>query len=279
MSKIQGWKIAAKRGKKKNRIPPFAPSGNELAVYQKYLARAAKDRTLPKRALTLGATPELRDGAIAAGLESVAVDVSRTMMKKFSGLMEKKNNPLDKKVIGNWLTMDFPAKSFGVIMGDGALNNLAARRENEKLIKVCSSLLPVGGYLVLRQVVFTAKFKTYKNAKMVVEDFRKKKLSWVDMYMELRYLVYKKQVYNSKTFQSDNAKAFKMIDGLCQQSVLSKKEYDRINLFRNKVINTVYPENKFIKLVERQGFELVEKFHDRPHRFFKYLYLMVFKRV
>jgi hypothetical protein len=279
MTKIQGWKIADQRGQKKNRIPPFAPSAKELAVYRKYLARAAKNDNLPKKALTLGATPELRDGAINAGLESIAVDVSQKMMDKFSDLMEEKNNPLDIKMLGNWLTMDFSAKSFGAVMGDASLNNLVTKKDNEKIVKLSAALLPRGGYLILRNVFFPDSLKGYGNAQRLVNDFHYKKISWEDFFMELRFNIFRRQAYNKKTFQYDAGKTFKLIDSLEKKGIITAEELEKINVFRNKVINTVYPDKEFIKMAARQGFKLVETLHDRPHRFFKYLYLVVFEKI
>lgn len=278
-SKIQGWKIAKQRSKKGNRIPPFVPSKNEIEFYTKYIKEVAKLASLPNKAIILGATPELRDGAIKFGLESVAVDVSREMMEKFSKLMKHKKSKLDRRVLKNWLLMKFPKGSFGIIVGDASLNNLVTRKDNEKLVKVCSEILAKGGYLVLRQILYVNKPSKKRDIHEIVSNYRKGKMSWEDFYIELRILFYKDKVYNKKTFQYDARKNFKYIDALREKGILTEKEYLRINEFRNEIINTFYPEDEFIKMIERKGFKLVEKFHDKPHEFFKCFFTLVFKKV
>ncbi len=277
--KIQGWKIAKQRGAKKNRISPFAPSKNEIAFYQKYINKVAEDVKVPQKALTLGATPELRDGAIKAGLESYAVDISKEMADKFSLLMGYRHHPLDKTVICDWLKMKFPENYFGIIMGDASFINLANRKDNNDLAKVCANTIGKGGYLVLRQVVYPKHFKSYKSVGLLVNDYRNKKISWEDFFMELRIVFYKDKLYNKKTFQYDAGKSFEVIDKLFENKILTDKEYKKINIFRNNVINTFYPEDNFIKMIESKGFKLVAKFHDKPFRFFRYLYIMTFRKI
>lgn len=276
--KTQGLEIAEKRGKRKNRIPPFAPSKNEITFYQKYNNKVAKDKNLPQRALILGATPELRDCAIKSELESYAVDISQEMMDKFSLLMKYHNHPLDKRIIQDWLKIKFPKDYFGIAMGDGSLINFATRKENNTCIKVCAKTIKRGGYLILRQVVYPQNLQSYKSAERLINDYRNKKISWEDFFMELRIVFYKDKLYNKKTFQFNAGKSFKMIDKLFENKILTKKEYEKINTFRNNITNIFYPENNFIKMIESKGFKLTAKFHDKPHRFFKYLYMMAFRK-
>jgi len=277
--KTQGWKIAKQRGKKKNRISPFAPSKKEIAFYQKYINMAVNDKKLPKRALILGATPELRDSAIKLGLESYAADASREMMSKFSVLMKYKNHKLDKRIIKNWLKIKFPKDYFGIILGDGSFNNLAVRKDNSDLAGICGKTIKKGGYLVLRQLVYTKDYDIFESAKKMIDYYRKRKLSWGDFFMELRFILFRSKIYNTRSYQYDSGKAHVLIDKLFEEGFLNKQEYNRINKFRNNVINTLYPDDKFIRMIESRGFKLIDKFHDKPFRFFKYLYVMVFRRV
>lgn len=226
----------------------------------------------------MGATPELRDLSIKAGLESHAVDISQEMMSKFSKLMDNGGNRLDKRIICDWLKMNFPDNNFGVIMGDASLINLPTRSGNLKLIKKCRKFLKSGGYLVLRQLVYPETYKGYKKAGELINDYRKGKVTWEDFFMELRMITFRKQVFNQKTCQFDAGKAFKKIEDLYKKSLLKKEEFDRINLFRNNIINTFFPEKEFVKTVEGEGFKLVRVFKDKPHLFFNYLYMMVFQK-
>ena len=90
---------------------------------------------------------------------------------------------------------------------------------------------------------------------------------------------YKDKLYNKKTFQFDAGKSFQIFDKLFKEGALTRKEHEKINTFRNNVINTFYHEDNFIKMVESNGFKLAAEFHDKPFRFFKYLYVMAFKKI
>ena len=271
--------MANSRGQKKNRFSPFAPSKNEAKLYQKFCNLTAQNKLLPKRALTLGATPELRDAAIRAGLESWGVDISPEMMKKLSLLMRYKNSPKNKQVIKNWLKINFAKNSFGIIMADASFINLASKRENEKIIKICKNILRVSGFLALRQIVYPEKFLYNTPAEILIKKFRKKKISWTDFFSDLRATAFKSKVYNKKTFQFDAKKNFGLIDELYKNNKLTKKEYKKINAFRNEIINTFYPEKEFIKLMQKNGFKLISKLQDGPNYYTKFLYFMAFKKV
>lgn len=275
----QGWKIAEQRSVKTNKIPPFIPSRNEQNFYKKYLQKIFDSKVLPKRVLILGATTELRDMAIDIGLESTAVDISEEMMEKFSSLMRNQNSQRDKRIIKDWLEMDFPKSSFGAVMGDASFNNLATKKDNENLASICGKVLAKGGYLIMRQVFYVKDYEGYTDSKKVIEDYRAGKIEWEDFFMELRINSFKNQVYSQNSFQYDAEKVFKLIDGLYEKNALSQTEYERINTFKNNIINTFYSENKFRSMIEKNHFKFIKEFHDDFALFFKYLYMIAFKKI
>jgi len=275
---IQGWQTADKRGKKSNRIPPFAPSKNEVGLYRKYVLFVKNDPNLPKRALILGATPELRDIAIENGLESVAVDVSKQMMEKFSALMEKSGNILDKRIISDWLNIDFPENYFGIIMGDASFNNLATKEDNESLAYICCRVLNKGGFLILRQVVYQSDYRGYMDIQKLANDFHNGKISWADFFMEMRFNIFKDKIYDAKLCQYDAGKAFDLIKTLADIGQLTADEYTRIDTFRNNLKNSVYLDMDMVTMLESNGFKLQESFNDKPDLFFKYLYMLAFQK-
>ncbi|MEK7557785.1 MAG: class I SAM-dependent methyltransferase [Patescibacteria group bacterium] len=275
----QGWQTAEQRGQKSNRIPPFAPSQKEQEFYKKYCEIVSASQTLPKRALILGATPELRDIAINVGLESIAVDISDKMMEKFSVLMEKQNHVLDKKIIKDWLEIDFPLGYFGIIMGDASLNNLVAIKDNERLINICHEILAKNGYFVLRQIFYVNDYQGYTDPKKVIDDYRAGKISWEDFFMELRINSFKDKVYSPENFQYNAGKAFALIEEIYQDGLITQLEYERINTFRNNLINSFYPKDEFVKMIESKEFKFLEEYHDNPSLFFKYLFMVAFEKV
>ncbi len=278
MSNIQPWKVAEKRGKKENRVPPFAPSENEQEFYKKYLKSVSEDKELPKSALILGATPEVRDAAIELGAESTAVDISREMMDKFSSLMEYNGHSLDKQIVNNWLEMDFPESYFGIVIGDASFNNLTSKKHNLQLLEICSRIIAKQGFLILRQVIYPKENKGYNDVLKLVKDFRNKKIGWRDFYIELRFNIFRDKVYDEETFQYDGKKNYELIEELYNKNIINEKEQALVNRFRNDVTNTFYPEEEFIKMIEEQGFKQLEDFHDKPYKFFDYLFMMVFQK-
>lgn len=278
-SQAQAWTIASQRGQKQNRIPPFAPSLNEQQYYLSQIKAVAGNPVLPKKALVLGATPELRDMAIDCGMESMAVDISREMMDKFSKLMRNQAHHLDTQAIDDWLDMVFPENSFGIIMGDASLNNLATQQDNKRLINICHKVLATNGLLVLRQVTYPSAYKGYEDFKSLVSDYRGGKIPWEDFFMEMRIHVLKPMVYNPETYQSDSKRTFEMIESFYLAGLLTAEEYERINTFRNNVINTFYPEDKFIGMAGSQGFRLEYIFKDQPCLFFQYLSMFTFRKI
>lgn len=278
MSDIQPWKVAKKRGKKENRIPPFAPSKNEQEFYKKYLKLVLKNKELPKRALILGATPELRDATIGLGIESIAVDISQEMMNKFSELMKYRGHSLDKQIVKNWLEMDFPESHFGIIMGDASFVNLTLKEHNSRLAELCFKILAKQGFLVLRQIIYPKENKGYEDALKLVKDFRDRVIDWRDFYIELRFNIFKDQVYNEETFQYDGKKNYELIEDLHNQGIVNDEEQVLVNRFRNDVTNTFYPEEGFIEMIKEQGFKHFEDFHDKPYKFFDYLFMMAFQK-
>jgi hypothetical protein len=237
----QGWRTAEQRGHKSNRIPPFAPSQKEQEFYKKYCEKVTPSGNLPKRALILGETPELRDMAINAGLKSVAVDISEKMMEKFSELMEKQGDIRDKKIIKDWLEIDLSPNSFGIMMGDASLNNLVTIEDNERLADICRNILAKNGYFIVRQVFYVKDYEGYPDPKKVIDDYRAGKISWEDFFMELRINSFKDQVYSPETFQYNAGKAFDLIEGIDKDGLVTQSEYERINTFRNNLIKACVP--------------------------------------
>jgi len=278
-AKTQPWRVAKQRARRSNRIPPLAPSPREVRFYELIIKKAKANKKLPKRLLVLGATPEIRDSGIRNGFEAHAVDLSKEMMDKFSLLMKIKKGRLDIRIIKNWLEMDYPKNFFSVVVGDASLANLATRKENEKLVNILKKITAKSGYLALRQVVYPSNFKPIKSISKLISLYRKKKISWADFFAELRVHSFKKEVYNKKTYRYNAAKNFQLIDNLLRKNILKGNEYKKINAFRNDVINTFYPEKIFVQMVQKHGFKLIQTFKDKPHRFFNYMYIFVFRKV
>ena len=271
--KQQPWKLRAAEARIK-RPSPFAPDKSELRAY-KSAFKLIKDA--PKNALILGATPELRDLAIKHGFKSHAVDLSKDVLKKYSSIMKYKNHKYNIPIVKNWLNMKFKDNFFGIILGDMSLNNLATKKDNLKLVKIMKKVLAPKGMFATRHFLYLKTVKPMP-LKKLLKAYRGKKITYADFVAELRSLTYKDRVYNEKTYQYDAKKNFDLIDLDYKKGLFTEKEYRGIAPFRNNVINTFYPEDKFISLFEDNGFKLKKRVINKKHRFYKFFPVYIFQR-
>lgn len=195
--------------------------------------------------------------------------------------MRNKNNFNDKIMIGDWLKMDKKKEFFDffdIVFGDGSFINLASREDNEKLANILSKVIVKSGYFVTRQVVWTDKFKP-KEKQELIEAFRKKEIVWQDLFMELRFWIYKKECFNNKTYQYDAKKNFELIDTDFKKGIFNKEEHELLTTFKNNIINTIYPEKEFISLLEKNNFKCINEFVDKQFKYCSYLKMFVFKNM
>lgn len=276
MEKVQPWDFSDKRvyDSRSKRRPPTAPILEEQEVYKKYAGFASKSKI--KKALILGVTPELRDIAIENNLESYAVDLSRNVADLYSSLMKNKNHPNDKVIIQNWLDMDFPDSSFGIVMADASFCNLPNIKSNEFLMKKLNKLLCSGGYVVLRNIFYPTQKQM--PLKELVRLFRDKKIDPADFFMTLRVVSYIKKVFDPKTCQYNAKKNFEIIEEDYKKGIFNKEEFDFIMGYKNNIINTFIPEKKFIKIFTDNGFKLVERYEGSSFLFQKYSTMLAFQK-
>jgi ubiquinone/menaquinone biosynthesis C-methylase UbiE len=269
----QAWKLKAAEARIK-RPSPFAPDKSELKAYESGF-KLIKDA--PKNALILGATPEIRDMAIKHGFKAHAVDLSKKVLKKYSSIMKYKNHKNNIAITKNWLNMKFKDNFFGIILGDMSLNNLATKKDNLKLVKLMKKMLVPKGIFATRHFLYLKTVKPMP-LKKLIKAYRDKKITYADLVSELRSLTYKDKVYNKKTFQYDAKKNFDLIDQDYKKGLFTEKEYKKIAPFRNNLINTFYPEDKFISLFENKGFKLKKRIINKKHRFYKFFPVYIFQK-
>lgn len=274
MVKKQGWVLKGRRlTERSKRLPFLAPMGSEQRIYEKYIKKCQNN----SNALVLGATPEPRDLAIKNNLKCYAVDISKPMLDKFTLLMKYKKNKNNIIKNGDWLNMRYKKGFFSIAMGDGSLNNLATRRENENLFKILEKQVAPKGYLLLRQVIKNTLKPIHP--KKVVKLFRKKKIGFPDFFGEFRVVLpINTKIYNKKTFQLKADDVFDLIELGYKKQILNKDERDLLFAYKNDITNTFYPENEFLKLAQKHGFKLVEIFADNRYRFTNYLRMYVFRK-
>ena len=137
------WRLLARRWASIG--PPFRPSPADLAVYREHLGALRGDRIL-----LLGSTPELRDLAASLGIASVTlVDMDRTVaaaMDRFVTTADRRHETL---VVDDWSRMEFPAGSFGAVVGDLVWHWIRASRRAVVRDRIERFLRP-GGLFISR---------------------------------------------------------------------------------------------------------------------------------
>ena len=294
----QPWLEFVAKERQRNRCPPFTPTSEEMKVYEESLVRLKsesilksqsilkfestyskfKTTPLPQRVLILGVTPELRDLVLSHDIECYSVDISESMEACFSAIMKHKNHPKDHVQIGDWREMDFPEGFFGAVFADASLSNLATQEDDEKVVSLVNKFLAKGGYFLSREFTYPSEFKPFTKQELTCQ-YRNNSITNADLFIEIRFWIYKDALWDKNKFTYDAKACFDMIDKDFKQGVYSKEEHDYMKKFRNNIINCIYPKEKFILMVCSKGFSFEKEFVDPSFRFTKFLSMYVFRKI
>lgn len=175
-------------------------------------------------ALILGATPELRDIVLSYGHKLTTVDRDEEALENKTKEMHYQHHLNEEVIVADWLTLDFPANSFDVILGDGVLTALSQEEQTVLLDKLHDILKPTG-YLLLREgAVLHSRPRYHPNVH--IHEFRSGQYNLFDLFFGLR-------LYNQN---------FKSID------VKTRKTY--LQDFRKKVQE--YRDNGWLSATEER---------------------------
>lgn len=225
----------AKRGKGTS-----APTPEEIKISEIFLKKAflGKKKT---RTLVLGATPELRDLVIRHNSETVAVDISPKLLFALTNVMQCRDNPNNKYMVGDWLEMHkfLPKKSFDAVLGDGSLNNIPFNTY-DKMFRILSYLLKDTGYIIIRHYVCPDPL-TKKTPQEIVDNYNKGNNTLFGLILELGfYTDIRKKAYNHKTKELDWSYVYGYYD-----FVKNQLKEEEIPFFDNMMMHT--KSNKTVK--------------------------------
>lgn len=247
----QDWSRIIKRQMIRKEHPATpSTSGEILFFYKKYFKKAI-GRKRRAKVIVLGATPELRDIALEYGCEVVTVDLSLEQILKMTELMKHRNQPNEIIVRCNWLRLADILKNqnFDLIIGDGCFINLSLKGE-EKLAKVCQSLLKKDGCFLIRETVIISKEK--KPSSFYIEKYRQGRMKFPDLYINLALYATDIKIWNPKTRQFSYIIFSKTIKNLYRKGILNKKELKKLEKF-------VFPSAGYRFLFYRGEFEKLLK--------------------
>lgn len=176
-----------------------APNPAEIEVYEKYIREYVRGKEKP-RALVLGATPELRDAAIKYACETVAIDISPTVLTNLTAVMTYCDSPLNKPIHGDWLEMEtlFEPASFDVVLADCSLNNVTPEG-NRKVLGIVKKLLKKGGIVITRNLVVPEQ-QNKRASEELIDEYNAGKNTNLGFFLEMGYKTdFFEEAYNPAT--------------------------------------------------------------------------------
>ena len=247
----------------------------EYDFYYRYIKKVSKE-TKNRNSFILGATPELLDIALENNFVAYCLDLSKKIIDFCNSIMKYKDSPNKKLKQGNWIDMNFKNDFFSIVLGDAPFINMSTKEHNEELFNILNKQIMPKEYLVIRHLALP-NLKPIPKSKLV-SLYRQRKITFPDFFMELRIIIYQDKVYNKRTYQYDSKRNFDLIEEDYKKNIFNKKERDKLMAYRTNVINTFIPEKIFLKMAEKQGFNIIEIFQDNKFRFQNYLRMYAFQK-
>lgn len=140
--------------------PPGRPSKDDIKNYDKLLKIALNNIEQPKIVI-LGATPEIRNLLYKyKDTKVLCVDMTGDMYWAMNNFI-KHQNPREKFIKANWLTMSKKIKDADVVIGDYVLGNISDHQH--KFYLEIKRILKPGGYFIHRDFLLTYRIKKIKN--------------------------------------------------------------------------------------------------------------------
>lgn len=180
--------------------PPYRPSKRRMGIYKKLILSAIINSG--KKALLLGATPEVRNLLYRLGCEVTLLDINPNVIRAMEEFMKFKNRAKEKIVIGNWLkASELLRKKFDIVIGDSVTNNLISKQlpkffaELRKLIKPLGSVILTNGGRYPKPRKFTAE-DMVRRVKKNKNYYRNKKKLMYDTWL---VWAFDSKIYNPRT--------------------------------------------------------------------------------
>lgn len=142
--------------------PPFAPSAEDLDLYQQACPPALLAEEAAPRILVLGVTPHLVHAPWPKAGELHAVDYDQAMIDSLW-------TPRDGAHVhlGRWQEMDFPDDHFDVVVGDCSFNALPSGTEYDAVLRQVDRVRKPGAPLISRFFMLSEPRRTLAQ---VIED-------------------------------------------------------------------------------------------------------------
>lgn len=241
------------------RRPHFSPDADMLAIQRRRIAGHIATHGQNSNALVLGATPELMDLAIQAGLRVTSVDCSPTMLEAAAGRRETTDPAREAHILGNWLDMNMIGDgTIDIVLGDASLNNLRHRQMPVVLDEI-ARVTHKESMVSLRQIVLPDEDAPEYGFQPALAALRAGKISLHEFDRVLRFYSFNARALDPEQHRLDARRVFAAIREKHTAGELSAREYDFLIGRNSEVAHTVYPLSEQTRLLERLGSCVVEQ--------------------
>ena len=229
-------------------LPPARPSRGELRVYNQILKNLSPRI---ETALILGATPELRDLLSHHKIKVSLVDFNINMMKAMSLLKKRKTK--EEIYLADW-RKKFTDLKFDLVVGDTALNMLSWA-DWPRTLKNIKEMLTENGSALMKIAFYNPKHRKI-TSREIIKNWREKKLKTPDMrwFLEM-YSDYK--TYNPQTMIDSKSKLIKEFKKSFQKGDLTKSEWQKLQIYDDKVVMTIPPYQK-VNILIKKCFKIIK---------------------
>lgn len=142
--------------------PPFAPSAEDLDLYQQACPLELLAEDAAPRILVMGVTPHLVHAQWPKASELHAVDYDPTMI---DAMWQPRAGA--EVHLGRWQDMDFPDDHFDVIVGDGSFNALPAFEDYGAVLRQVDRVRKPGAPVIMR---FFIEQERRRSLAQLIED-------------------------------------------------------------------------------------------------------------
>lgn len=225
-----------------------APAGSEETLERFHDLYSRTTEGAPQiHTLILGATPELRDLVLSFGHQLTTVDRDADALHEKSAQMHYQNNPNETIVLQDWLTLDLPAATFDVILGDGVLTTLH-RSEQAELLSALHDLLKPTGSLLLRESAVLHSRPRYAPS-VHIHEYRSGQYSLFDLFFGLRLHNNNFKAINLETRKTYLKDFLSILADYKNDGLLSDEEFDQLNQIAQELEHTMLHKEELENIV------------------------------
>lgn len=243
--------------------PPWKPSPERIKIYRQLINKYVSGR----KALVLGATPEIRDLLAKMRFEVTIWDLSSIMVKAMTSLRKIKSK--EKIIISDWLSCNLPSK-YDLIIGDSSVCNLLPRQYSIFFQRI-NKFLKNDGIFICQNPVLSKPIKKIKISIEEIINKAKHRPNCYKNYLNRAYDYLKWSFFHTREHLVNWGELNEIYRQKLKKGEISKKEFKLLDFGFSKLTLSFFKEREFKKILQRY-WQIVEERYEREHRLYKDFY-------